>query len=344
MELEEEAKQLDRNSIAQLAGDDPKWVVQAGKDLQHRFAAIDLNLGCPQNCARRGNYGAWLLPDKERVIRVLTAMVEELDVPITAKIRVFDDDEETIALAKAIQDCGVQMLTVHGRTVKATKLYAGAANWDIIRKIKEELDIPIIANGGISCKSDADRCLAETGADGVMSSEALLENPKLFSAAGERNFADDYARSQIVTAREYLDTVAAYPFSNAPVISPRGHLFCILHRYLSGARHSELRETLAHTATLEDMYSVIDHLEESLATIDFDSLRAIEQGMLGKKAWYFRHRDESRLARIIQPKGGKVGSSDGVINTLSIEERKQQIRARLSAASSAKLSSIEPSS
>ena len=77
------------------------------------------------------------------------------------------------------------MLTVHGRTVESNKLFVGSANWDIIRQIKQTLSIPIIANGGIANYSDAIRCLQETGCDGVMSSEALLENPKLFSMEGD---------------------------------------------------------------------------------------------------------------------------------------------------------------
>ena len=82
-------------------------------------------------------------------------MVNELDCPITAKVRCLGTDEETLDLCKAIENCGVSMLTVHGRTVDSNKLFVGPCDWEIIRKVKNSLSIPVIANGGISCREDA---------------------------------------------------------------------------------------------------------------------------------------------------------------------------------------------
>ena len=207
LEIENEAKSLDRDIIIQFAGDDPNILVEAGKYVHHRAAAIDLNLGCPQKIAKRGHYGAYLLHDSELVVKLLTAMVQRLDCPITAKIRVLEDDEATLRLCRKMEKCGIQMLTVHGRTVDSSKLFTGPADWDIIKKIKNEVGIPVVANGGISCREDALRCLKETGADGVMSSEGLLENPKLFSEEGDRLFRTDYIRAQMQTVDDYMETV-----------------------------------------------------------------------------------------------------------------------------------------
>lgn len=149
-----------------------------------KVSACDLNLGCPQKIAKRGNYGAYLLPDRKKVISVLDAMVRNLACPVTVKIRRLESDEETISLCQEIESIGVSMITVHGRTVTSSKLYTGPVDWKIIKDIKSAVSIPIIANGGVSCFSDALDCLQETGADGVMSSEALLENPKLFDIEG----------------------------------------------------------------------------------------------------------------------------------------------------------------
>ena len=248
---EEESRRLDQPLIVQFAGDNPETLVNAGRHVHHNVAAIDLNLGCPQRIAKTGNYGAYLLPNKAVIVKCLTAMVQELDCPITAKIRILPSDEgghlkpiiltelsshrnpnphlkpqrnatltptllhpplrphppfrltpltltlpltpnplflcetATLDLCRAIEATGVSMLTVHGRTVESNKLFVGSTNWEIIRQIKQTVSIPVIANGGIANYSDAIRCLHETGCDGVMSSEALLENPKLFSLEGD---------------------------------------------------------------------------------------------------------------------------------------------------------------
>lgn len=132
-------------------------------------------------------------------------MSENLRCPITAKIRKLsnENDEETIKFCQEVEKCGVQMLTIHGRTIDSCNQYTGSADWNIIRRVKSLLTIPVIANGkisskvfrmwlfyhlmmlgGISSLDDVRRCLNETKADGVMSSEALLENPRLFSLQG----------------------------------------------------------------------------------------------------------------------------------------------------------------
>ena len=128
-EKETEAMMLDKPLIVQLCGNDPNLLVAAGKFVHKDVTAIDLNLGCPQKIAKKGNYGAYLLPNKDLIVSCLSAMVSQLDCPITAKIRKLPNDEDTINLALAIEKCGVQMLTVHGRTASDSKLFTGPADW-----------------------------------------------------------------------------------------------------------------------------------------------------------------------------------------------------------------------
>jgi tRNA-dihydrouridine synthase 1 len=118
---------LDRPLIVQLAGDDPDILVKAGRLIHHDVTAIDLNLGCPQRIAKKGHYGAYLLPEKTLVLSCLSAMVKGLDCPVTAKIRRLPSDEETIELCQEMEKCGVQMITVHGRTADSNKLFIGPA-------------------------------------------------------------------------------------------------------------------------------------------------------------------------------------------------------------------------
>lgn len=130
IDKEVEATMLDKPLIVQLCGNDPNLLVAAGKIVHKDVAAIDLNLGCPQKIAKKGNYGAYLLPNKDLIVRCLSAMVSQLDCPITAKIRKLPNDEDTIInLALAIENCGVKMLTVHGRTASDSKLFIGPADW-----------------------------------------------------------------------------------------------------------------------------------------------------------------------------------------------------------------------
>lgn len=317
--LELRGKQLDSPLIVQLAGDDPFVLVQAGKYLQStgNVSAIDLNLGCPQKIAKRGNYGAYLLSDKELIVKLLSSMVKELSCPITAKVRVLANDADTIDLCEAIESCGVSMLTVHGREVTASKLFTGPANWEIICKIKSKLNIPVVANGGVSCYADALRCLEATGADGVMSSEALLENPKLFSEEGDYLFRTDYARFQLQTVREFLDVVRCYPLPRPLHAVIRGHLFKMLHRFLLGENNKDLQMKLS-SGHFEQMCEVVDALEDRIRSVGYSTEEALKKGLLSPTGYYMRHRDERATARILSlPKTHRT--IDKLVNSSALD-------------------------
>jgi tRNA-dihydrouridine synthase len=158
-EISENALNLEKNVIIQIAGDNPDHLIKVGKELQSKAAAIDLNLGCPQQTAKKGNYGSHLLQNTDLELSILDKMISKLDCPITTKIRIFDDDDRTTRFCQDLEKIGVSLITVHGRTVRANKLFVGSANWDIISKIKQSVSIPIIANGGISSYQDAIKCL-----------------------------------------------------------------------------------------------------------------------------------------------------------------------------------------
>ncbi|KAF1783621.1 tRNA-dihydrouridine synthase, conserved site [Phytophthora cactorum] len=171
----------DRPLVVQFCGNDPKTVLAAAKMVEAHCDAVDLNLGCPQGIARKGHYGSFLMHDKDTVKSIVETLSAGLNIPVTVKIRVFPDDNETLEFADMLQEAGCDLLTVHGRTKEMNKTAVREVDWDIIRRIKERLTIPVIANGGIETHEDIARCLEATGCDGVMSSEGLLENPALFS-------------------------------------------------------------------------------------------------------------------------------------------------------------------
>jgi tRNA-dihydrouridine synthase 1 len=289
---------LDQYQIAQLAGDDPDTLVTAGRLIQQDVIAIDLNLGCPQKIAKKGHYGAYLLPDTKLVVSLLTSMVQNLEVPITAKLRCLPTDYETLKLVEAVEKCGVSMITLHGRTAESSKLFTGPVNWDIIKQAKSAVSVPLIANGGISCKADAERCLELTGCDGVMSSEGLLENPKLFSEEGDELFRNDYVKAQLATASEYLEIVESYPHPRPFEAIVRGHLFKFLYRMVAAPKNRDLQAMLA-TGSYEEMSGVVAALKERMSEVGFDTQLAYERDLLGPTTWYMRHRDERATNRVL---------------------------------------------
>jgi tRNA-dihydrouridine synthase len=171
----------DRPLIAQFAGDNADTLIAAARYVEDRVDAIDINLGCPQGIARRGHYGAFLLDEPDLVVAIVTRLTKELKVPVTCKIRVLPTLEATLSLARRLEAAGCALLTVHGRTRTNMKQAITATDWAAIAAVKAAVGIPVIANGSIACAEDVRACLAATGVDGVMVSEAILENPGLFS-------------------------------------------------------------------------------------------------------------------------------------------------------------------
>ena len=173
----------DRPLIVQFCGNDPDILLNAAKYVENSCDAVDLNLGCPQGIARKGNYGAYLLAETDLLCKIVAKLQQNLSIPVTCKIRLLPKLSDTLELCLALEKAGCSLLTVHGRTKEQKQQQVGFCDWKSIGIIKDLLQIPVIANGGIANIKDVYNCLKETDADGVMSSEALLENPSLFAQA-----------------------------------------------------------------------------------------------------------------------------------------------------------------
>jgi len=176
---------IDRPLFVQFCANDPEHFLEAARIAQPYCDAVDLNLGCPQGIAKRGNYGSFLQEDWVTIRSLIRALHEKLEIPVTAKMRVLETRERTLEYAKMILDAGASIITVHGRQRDQKGHNTGLADWSVLRYLRENLppDTVIFANGNILQHDDIEQCLEETKADGVMSAEGNLYDPSIFAAA-----------------------------------------------------------------------------------------------------------------------------------------------------------------
>ena len=175
-------KTLDRPLFVQFCANNPDELLAAAKIVQPFCDAVDLNLGCPQGIARKGNYGAFLQEDWDTIYKLINTLHKELDIPVTAKMRILDSREKTLEYAKTILSAGASILTVHGRQRDQKGHNTGVADWKMLRFLRDNLppDTVMFANGNILQHEDIAQCMEETGVDGVMSAEGNLYDPSIF--------------------------------------------------------------------------------------------------------------------------------------------------------------------
>ena len=162
---------------AQIFGSDEASMSYAAKYVSQIADIVDINMGCPAPKVVKNGDGSRLLLDLDKVYSIVQAVVKSSTVPVTVKIRKGWDNEHIVAVeaAKAIESAGASAITVHGRT--RSEFYTGVADWDIIKKVKENVNIPVIGNGDIKSPEDAKRIFEQTNCDGIMVARATLGRP-----------------------------------------------------------------------------------------------------------------------------------------------------------------------
>ncbi|WP_428428485.1 tRNA dihydrouridine synthase DusB [Pararhizobium sp.] len=155
--------------MVQLAGREAYWMGEAAKIAADNGAdVIDINMGCPAKKVTGGYSGSALMRDPDHALSLIEATVKAVDVPVTLKMRLGWDENSINAplIAKRAQEAGVQMITIHGRT--RMQFYNGTADWDAIRAVREVISVPLVANGDVATRDDANEILRRSGADAVM--------------------------------------------------------------------------------------------------------------------------------------------------------------------------------
>nr|MBO2498136.1 tRNA dihydrouridine synthase DusB [Bacillota bacterium] len=252
----------------QIFGGDKESLVEAAKivDRQTNADIIDINMGCPAPKVVKCDAGARWLLDPGKIEELVAAVVEAVEKPVTVKMRIGWDENHIYAVenALAVQRGGGKAVAVHGRTRK--QMYTGKANWDIIRQVKEAVDIPVIGNGDVFTPEDAKRMLEQTGCDGVMIGRGALGNPWMlhrtvhYLETGEL-LPEPTPREKVEIALLHMDRLIALRGEEVAVREMRKHASW----YLKGLRGAaRVKERVNEQTTREGMARVLWEFVEQL--------------------------------------------------------------------------------
>ena len=253
---------------AQIFGNDPEIMAQAAVLALEISGCdfLDINMGCPMPKIANSGDGCGLMRTPELAGDIVKAVVKAVDVPVTVKCRLGWDkgNINVLDFTKRMEDSGASMVTVHGRT--RAMLYSGVADWDYIRKVKEQLSIPVIANGDIVDVPSALRCLKWTGADGIMIGRATFGDPWIFQQVSAGMAGQEVPERPILKDRI---AVAVKQFELSETDHGE-HIACLEARkhfawYLRGVRNaSYYKKEITSMNKMEDIYRIAKDIVRDL--------------------------------------------------------------------------------
>ena len=253
---------------AQIFGNDPA-IMAEGARLALEISGcdfLDINMGCPMPKVANNGDGCGLMRTPELAGEIVKEICKAVDVPVTVKCRLGWDKGSinVLEFTKRMEDSGAAMITVHGRT--RSMLYSGVADWDYIHKVKDQLCVPVIANGDIVDGEAAVKCLNRTKADGIMIGRATFGNPWIFSEAANAMAGETPYQRPALAKR--VD-VAVRQFELA--YEDKGeHIACLEARkhfawYLRGVAYANYyKEQISGIQTMADIYRIADGVRKDL--------------------------------------------------------------------------------
>lgn len=252
----------------QIFGSNPEVMAKAAKILceLHKIDIIDINMGCPvPKVALHSDAGSGLLKNPTKVKEIVEAVTKAVNIPVTVKIRSgWDSDSiNAIEIAKIIEEAGASAITIHPRT--RAQGYSGKADWSIIKKVKESVNIPVIGNGDIKSCYDAEKMLIETNCDAIMIGRGLLGNPWLIRDTinyleKKEEPINVSLHEKIEMIKKHLDLLVKYKSEKAALLEIRSHISW----YLKGENNSkEVKEKICKAKNIEEVKEIITIFEQN---------------------------------------------------------------------------------
>ena len=261
----------ERPVAIQIYGRDAASMVEAAQIVESEAKpdVLDINFGCPVKKVAGKGAGAGMLQNIPLMLEITRAVVDAVKLPVTVKTRLGWNEENKIitTLAEQLQDCGIEALTIHGRT--RSQMYTGDADWTLIGEVKNNprIKIPIIGNGDVATPQRAKECFDRYGVDAVMVGRATFGRPWIFKEI--RHYLDTGEEDCGLTARWKLDVLRREILKSVE-LAPKGELGGIIHvrRHLASSplfkgipdfRQTRIR--MLRADTVEELFSVLDEVE-----------------------------------------------------------------------------------